>query len=109
VPTLAQQAPCQLNTDFSSIVAKLGPTTVGDCVSDELVGAPGGDRFQSTTRGLLILSGGGDRAAVSCGPTAGGNKPGGLASSGGAPAPVVQPAAPSPAQPAQPTTSRPAA
>jgi hypothetical protein len=110
-PTFAQQAPCQLNADFQTIVAKVGVATIGDCAGDELVGATGGDRFQSTTRGLLIFSVGGNWTAFTDGQTTWVNNPVGLASvSGSTPAPTTTaPSAPIPAQPAQPPVTHPAA
>jgi hypothetical protein len=55
--SLAQPAPqCQLSAEFTAIVAKIGTTAIGDCTANELGGVSGGDRFQTTTRGLLIAS-----------------------------------------------------
>jgi hypothetical protein len=81
--SLAQEAPaCQVNADFAPIVAKIGPATVGDCVSAELVGSSTGDRFQTTTLGLLILSSTGNWTAFTNGQTTWINNANGLATAG---------------------------
>jgi hypothetical protein len=113
----AQALPgCQMSTDFAQIVAKIGASTVGDCVANELTGGTGGDRFQSTSRGLLILSGAGNWTAFTDGQTTWINDPTGAiatasASASAAPAqsaPVQNPGQ-IPAAPSQPAGPHPAA
>ena len=93
---LAEQAPCQLNADFQIIIQKVGVNTIGDCVTDELLGAPG-DRFQSTTRGLLIFNANGNWTAFTDGQTTWINNPNGLVSVGNSQPssmPTAQPSTP---------------
>lgn len=85
----AQQAPvCQVNQDFASIVSSVGASTVGDCVGDEVAGGGTGDRFQSTTRGLLIFSGAGNWTASTDGQTTWISNTNGLMVAGGGKTPA---------------------